>query len=130
VPLRRSEHIMRTHVAAGGQKKAAPRPRPAAGAEGGGGDDGGGGAGDTLSQRLRRATAAYADADALAVLSAGSGGSGGSWGSGGSGARPALLSHDALRKYIEYARRYCHPRLTRAAAKVGPPVLTPPLLPC
>ena len=105
---------MRTHVAAGGHKPA-PRPRPASSA---GADDGDGGAG-TLSQRLRRAVAAYADADALACLSGGSGGSGGSWGQG-AGARRALLSHDALRKYIEYARRHCHPRLTRAAAKVPP----------
>ena len=31
---------------------------------------------------------------------------------------PHLLPQEILRKYIEYARRYCHPRLTKAAAKV------------
>ena len=30
----------------------------------------------------------------------------------------ALLSTEAMRKYIEYARRYCNPKVTKAAAKV------------
>ena len=31
----------------------------------------------------------------------------------------AILPTDVMRKYIEYARRYCNPRLTKAAAKVN-----------
>jgi DNA replicative helicase MCM subunit Mcm2 (Cdc46/Mcm family) len=32
----------------------------------------------------------------------------------------ALLPTEVMRKYIEYARRYCNPVLTKAAAKVLP----------
>ena len=31
----------------------------------------------------------------------------------------AILPTEVMRKYIEYARRYCNPRLTKAAAKVN-----------
>jgi DNA replicative helicase MCM subunit Mcm2 (Cdc46/Mcm family) len=60
----------------------------------------------TLSQRLRRAVAGYSDMLGAEM----------DINSGGPVAR--LLHNEVMRKYIEYAKRYCNPKLTKAAAKV------------
>ena len=60
----------------------------------------------SLSQRLRRAVVQYEDQSTSSSHSAGHEHS------------DALLTTEAMRKYIEYARRYCSPKLTKSAAKV------------
>ena len=82
----------------------------------------------TLSQRLRRAVSPFVDSADIMCLgtaynnnnNSNSSNSGNSNNSGSGSGRPAnaLLSQEILRKYIDYSRRYCHPRLTKAAAKV------------
>ena len=87
----------------------------------------------TLSQRLRRAVGSYAP-DVFGTMGGPNYTMGGNNNSMGgdyfthpssssssfhnSPHGPHLLPQEMLRKYIEYARRYCHPRLTKAAAKV------------
>ena len=60
----------------------------------------------SLSQRLRRAVVKYEDQSTAHSHCAGTDQS------------DALLTTEAMRKYIEYARRYCSPKLTKTAAKV------------
>ena len=89
----------------------------------------------TLSQRLRRAAAVYSSGQGIGVgigveADVGSYGYDHEYDSNSNYGPPsarkrtktkirsALLSQDLIKKYIAYARRYCHPRLTPAAAKV------------
>jgi DNA helicase MCM8 len=104
-----SEHIMRTHALAGqsnsntnnncsknnGTSQQSRR------------DDEGVGSSSTLSQRLRRAVTEYAEEST----------SGDPYMQNKGGVY-TLLPTEVMRKYIEYARRYCNPKLTKAAAKV------------
>jgi len=93
-----SEHIMRIHNAGKGPGVASASNIPSGLTQSHQYPDGGGEMGDnqsclTLSQRLLRLCAHLPPSQ-------------------------PLLSTEILRKYIEYVRRYVHPRLTPQAAKV------------
>ena len=66
----------------------------------------------TLSQRLRKAVIQCLENHEIASSSSSS------YSSTSSSLPSILIPPFMLRKYIEYARRYCHPRLTKPAAKV------------
>lgn len=101
-----SEHIMRTHALAGHSNSNGKNNKDN-GTSQSRREDEGVGSSSTLSQRLRRAVTEYADEST----------SGDPYMQN-QGDVYTLLPTEVMRKYIEYARRYCNPKLTKAAAKV------------
>ena len=127
-----SEHIMRTHALAGTNNSSKNnRNQNSNGTQSGSGSqsqrtgDRGGNEDQnslSLSQRLRRAVVQYSDthshSQSHSHTQAHTQSQTHSQNVSGSQAR-TLLPTEVMRKYIEYARRYCNPKLTKAAAKVN-----------